>query len=66
MVRSVPGTFRSRHASLKDSDLILENERNTWNGRAIAMSRSKRKNGQITVKVGPEGMPQAVLKLRAE
>ena len=44
----------------------LENERNTWNGRAIAMSRSKRKNGQITVKVGPEGMPQAVLKLRAE
>jgi hypothetical protein len=30
------------------------------------MSRSKRKNGQITVKVGPEGMPQAVLKLRAE
>ena len=64
MVRSVPGTFRSRHASLKDS--YLENERNTWNGRAIAMSRSKRKNGQITVKVGPEGMPQAVLKLRAE
>ena len=45
---------------------MLENERNTWNGRAIAMSRSKRKNGQITVKVGPEGMPQAVLKLRAE
>ena len=64
MVRSVPGTFRSRHASLKDSDLIWR--MNAILGTAIAMSRSKRKNGQITVKVGPEGMPQAVLKLRAE
>ena len=54
------------NASLKDTDPYVGNERNAWNGRAMVVIRSKRQTGQITVKVSSEGLPQAVLKLRAE
>ena len=44
---------------------MLTNGKEPIENRSINVQINE-KNGQITVKVGPEGMPQAVLKLRAE
>jgi len=54
------------NANLKDTDSYYNTTRKAWNGRAMAVIKSKKAKGDVTLTVTTPGLPDATITIKAE